>query len=599
MANPVAVHTFDFVRIYLSIRTGGVPGSGVWANPTLIFDGTQTPTTIPQCKTMSAGGLQSTDPMGIVGTSGDTNGDLAFLGNGTPAVPTIISYAGQAGSIVSADYWEVSQGAFYNAGAYYLPHFTSGAGGGILRIITSTDGITWTECDSVHAPILGDGTLLSIQRIEEMLYFFMSLDGTDTNWSILPFNMTTGLYGVPFAAITITGIFFFGQQVNGDSWGNSLFQFPNGDFAIIYTLASSVVYRLWTKASNSWGSPVAMLGFSFGNAVMDPSLLGIHCLNYHDNTFNPTVDYNFIAYPSGAVTSIANAIPAAVNAEDGIGHSSIQNGMLFVPRDDAADFDNTVWVAAIPVTEFFKEELPVPPGESGVISGFAVDAGGIDYVNGDTGIVNGGVYPQNYLVTNAVAGIIQPGGITLPSVPAYSGGGYAVASGVATTPTSGIGSGLTIDITTVRQKTPSCAYMQFPNGYSLSNTLTLPCPLITSPAVVGQPFTETLIASGGTPPYTYGIAAGYALPPGLTLDPSTGLISGIPTAIGDFEIAYTVTDSLGNTAQTIGTCPIPVGALGSPCSNPVANPTLDSYLELRKVMIAWKKETHLPIRGKS
>lgn len=147
------------------------------------------------------------------------------------------------------------------------------------------------------------------------------------------------------------------------------------------------------------------------------------------------------------------------------------------------------------------------------------------------------------------------------------------------------------------------AFQVFCAGHILtklvSSTLTLPCPIVTSPAVVGQPFTETLIASGGTPPYTYGVAVGYALPPALTLDPTTGLISGIPTAIGVFEVAYTVTDSLGNTARTIGTCPIPVGQQGSPCENPGANPSLDSYLELRKVLVAWKKETHLPVRGKS
>src|SRR5262249_12498648 len=49
--------------------------------------------------------------------------------------------------------------------------------------------------------------------------------------------------------------------------------------------------------------------------------------------------------------------------------------------------------------------------------------------------------------------------------------------------------------------------------------------------VVGAAYSATLAASGGTPPYTWAIASG-ALPAGLTLAPSSGVISGTPTASG-------------------------------------------------------------------
>ena len=117
MANPVAAHTFDFIRVYLSTRTGGAPGSGVWTDPVILFDGTLSPGTIPKCSTFSAGGLVPGDPYGIVGNSEDANNALAFLGDGSPTVPTIISYAGQAGPIVSSDYWDTSRGAFYYGGS--------------------------------------------------------------------------------------------------------------------------------------------------------------------------------------------------------------------------------------------------------------------------------------------------------------------------------------------------------------------------------------------------------------------------------------------------------------------------------------------------
>lgn len=46
-------------------------------------------------------------------------------------------------------------------------------------------------------------------------------------------------------------------------------------------------------------------------------------------------------------------------------------------------------------------------------------------------------------------------------------------------------------------------------------------------AFIGQPYTCRLQATGGTLPYTWSITSG-TLPPGLTLDPATGIISGTP-----------------------------------------------------------------------
>lgn len=56
-------------------------------------------------------------------------------------------------------------------------------------------------------------------------------------------------------------------------------------------------------------------------------------------------------------------------------------------------------------------------------------------------------------------------------------------------------------------------------------------------------YSQTFTGSGGTAPYhTYTVASG-ALPPGLSLNSSTGVLSGTPTAAGSFPFTISVTDS--------------------------------------------------------
>lgn len=71
-----------------------------------------------------------------------------------------------------------------------------------------------------------------------------------------------------------------------------------------------------------------------------------------------------------------------------------------------------------------------------------------------------------------------------------------------------------------------------------------PLSLATVPALdglKGSSFTYQLLATGGTPPYTWSVTAG-ALPAGLNLNSATGVISGLPTAAGLFTVGVTVRD---------------------------------------------------------
>jgi hypothetical protein len=61
-------------------------------------------------------------------------------------------------------------------------------------------------------------------------------------------------------------------------------------------------------------------------------------------------------------------------------------------------------------------------------------------------------------------------------------------------------------------------------------------------------YSHQLTFGGGRSPYTWALGAGSSLPPGLTLNAGTGLISGRPTQAGTFTFTVTLTDA---TPQTV------------------------------------------------
>ncbi len=69
---------------------------------------------------------------------------------------------------------------------------------------------------------------------------------------------------------------------------------------------------------------------------------------------------------------------------------------------------------------------------------------------------------------------------------------------------------------------------------------------------VGIPYSASLRASGGTPPYKWTFLPNSGpLPPGLTLSPTgDGVISGTPALAGTRGTTYIVTDAVGSTAQS-------------------------------------------------
>ena len=114
-------------------------------------------------------------------------------------------------------------------------------------------------------------------------------------------------------------------------------------------------------------------------------------------------------------------------------------------------------------------------------------------------------------------------------------------------------------------------------------TLTVSPPTVTvTPATLpsgtqGSAYSQTLSASGGTAPYTYSVTNG-SLPAGLTLNASSGVISGTPSSNGTFPVTITATDAnsaSGSRAYSLlinGLPPVAGAVSATVAANSSANP---------------------------
>jgi hypothetical protein len=124
-----------------------------------------------------------------------------------------------------------------------------------------------------------------------------------------------------------------------------------------------------------------------------------------------------------------------------------------------------------------------------------------------------------------------------------------------------------------------------PNGQTVSTRRSLTLVVVASPlaitnasslsaGLIGESYSQQMAATGGVPPYTWSVSSG-ALPPGVSLNSSTGLISGTPTAAGNFGFQLAVGDKAEGKASAAFTIvvagklaistpsPLPSGELGA------------------------------------
>ncbi|GIG87380.1 fibronectin type III domain-containing protein [Plantactinospora endophytica] len=160
---------------------------------------------------------------------------------------------------------------------------------------------------------------------------------------------------------------------------------------------------------------------------------------------------------------------------------------------------------------------------------------------------NGGSAITSYTVTPFVGGVAQPAQV-------FSGSSTSVTV-----------TGLTAGTSYTFRVAATNAAGTGPTSAASAAVTPNPPPTLTFPAPpsgkVSVPYSVQLTAAGGTMPYTWSVSAG-TLPPGLTLGPSTGLLSGTPTTAGSFTFTVQLTDASGVTATRPVTLVIaPLGGL--------------------------------------
>lgn len=173
----------------------------------------------------------------------------------------------------------------------------------------------------------------------------------------------------------------------------------------------------------------------------------------------------------------------------------------------------------------------------------------------------GGVRPITWELSSGSL----PAGVTLDAA-------TGVLAGI---PTEGGSSTFTVTVTAADGVTVS-------REYTLDVAYVAIDPVVWPTALrVGEPMQKQLAARGSAPPFTWGVVSG-ELPPGVTVNAATGLLSGTPTSAGTFAATIGATDADGHTGSLTHTFLVvePLTILTASLPDAVAGSAYSTTLQL-------------------
>ena len=200
------------------------------------------------------------------------------------------------------------------------------------------------------------------------------------------------------------------------------------------------------------------------------------------------------------------------------------SGVLQGTPQNAGTFAFTVQVldsSRIAATQNFSVTVNAPALVITVVAQPVTGAVGVAYNQKLPVVVNGGTQPITWtLAAGAVPGLVfDPTTLNLSGTPTTAGS-------FDLTLQANDAAGLTA------RRTVTIPIAAAALGISTARQL--------PDIALNSSYSQTLAATGGAPPYTWSATG---LPGGLTLNPTTGAISGVASVAGNFAIAISVTDS--------------------------------------------------------
>lgn len=290
---------------------------------------------------------------------------------------------------------------------------------------------------------------------------------------------------------------------------------------------------------------------------------------------------------SGTPTGTAGTFPFTVQVQDGAGHMAQQPLMIVVnpapsiatttlsPADDGAPYSQPLVVngGTPPLSAWSISSGSLPAGltlSGSTIAGTLSPTAATSAFTVKISDANSVAATQSLIIV-----VNPPPSISTTALPvAQQGGGYSqtisASGGTGTlTFTPQTVDGVTLSSSGILAGIPTLAG-SFPFLAKVTDTLnvsaTQPLTLVVNSSlsllaatlaggdqgVVYQQ--QQLVASGGTPPYgnwNWSPASDSSLPPGLSLNPSAGTITGTPTASGTYSFTVSVSDSMNSIASQI------------------------------------------------